>query len=205
MKKLILLAIILLSIGTALALTTDFLQIGDATSEDARISGFGPIEPDTHGGNWGGMVSSLELSPSDNKCRVAWEGTEGDTNEGRSAHITLDNPEKPCWKNSNKMCAKPAKTLILRVLDGQADDNFMVFAECGEKPKTCKDPTFLIYEYDGKNTGVKEEWKTHEIDMAGVPNWCRVKPMTFRIMATGNAWADRSTYGQLAIDYAELE
>jgi hypothetical protein len=203
-KILAFLAMSIFSIGTALAccqLATEFLQVGNEASESTHnLVGWGPIEPDTAGGNWGGMGSGLEPNPSDNKCRVTWATYEPDTNEGRSAYITLNIPEK-CGKDCDKNCGKPAKTLVLRVLDGQADDNFIVFVEC-EKPK--KDSTFLIYEFNA-DPSTAEVWKTHEIDLTSLPNWCRVKPMTFRIMATGNAWQSKSTYGQLAIDYAELK
>lgn len=244
-KKIIAMSFLLTLGSVAFAVTqlTDFLQLGDSSSETSHsISGFGPVEPTTHGGNWGGMGSSSETAPSDNLARVTWSGDEPDTNDGRSAYfttlpLTKDVTKQVChyewivkegisyckkmweyYKNHgwsiDKFCASyfgryccekkkvcvdvteqvavSASTLKLRVLDGQADDNFMVFFG-----KT------LLYEYDA-DVSTSEVWKTHTVDLTSLPENTRKTPMTFRIMATGNGWQYRSTYGQLGIDFVEL-
>lgn len=250
-KKIAFLAITILGIGLAAAvLTTDTADIGSDTTH--TLSGWGLPEPDTNGGYWGDLAN--DPASADKKCAVTWAGTEVDTNDGRSAYITLDNPQdtkQVCsykyklkdgcsyycnylWNKyshfgwslqkfctsyrdcctAERVCTevpveKAATTLTLRVLDGQADDNFMVFAKCG-------DTQTLIFEYNADNDHTSEVWKLHSIGLSSLPSSCRSNPMTFRIMATGDSW-DKGAYGrtkggntnqgygQLAIDYAKLE
>jgi len=51
----------------------DEIDIGDPVSEaNHDIAGWGPIEPETHGGTWGGIAED----PEDQTCRVIWSPTE---------------------------------------------------------------------------------------------------------------------------------
>lgn len=71
------------------------------------MAGWGPIEPATHGGNWGG------IAPDD--CRVMWEGTDPPNESLRCATITF----------TCDGCAFPTY-LEWRALDGQADDGYTI-------------------------------------------------------------------------------
>jgi fimbrial isopeptide formation D2 family protein len=85
----------------------DYVNIGDNASETGHnLYGFGPIEPATHGGGWGGA--------DDGNLRVIWSNQAPDDG-GRNASFTLDNP----YLN--------AKLLQLRVLNGIANDDFDVY------------------------------------------------------------------------------
>ena len=58
---------------------TDFVNIGDETSESTHsLSGWGPTEPATHGGGWGGACE-------DGNCRVVYE-----PNGDNAGTLTLD-------------------------------------------------------------------------------------------------------------------
>ena len=81
------------------------VDIGDPTSETqtgVAISGWGPVEPLTNGGNWGGQ-------PPDN-CRVVWESP-----DATSATVTY----------SYQSCVYPT-CLEWNALDGIADDSYTV-------------------------------------------------------------------------------
>ena len=99
----------------------DYVNIGDPASEGTHsLNGFGPIEPLTHGGGWGGA--------DDGNLRVAWSSQAPDDG-GRDASFTLDNP----YLN--------AKLLQLRVLDGAAvGDNFDVYVNSDKVYTYLSDP-----------------------------------------------------------------
>ncbi len=99
----------------------DYVNIGDNASEATHsLNGFGPIEPLTHGGGWGGA--------DDGNLRVAWSSQAPDDG-GRDASFTLDNP----YSN--------AKLLQLRVLDGAAvGDNFDVYVNSDKVYTYLSDP-----------------------------------------------------------------
>ncbi|RZN42783.1 MAG: DUF3344 domain-containing protein [Methanophagales archaeon ANME-1-THS] len=89
-----------------LTAVVDSVNIGDPASEAAHtLYGFGPIEPLTHGGGWGGA--------DDGNLRVIWTDDAPDDG-GRNARFILANP----YLN--------AKVLQLRVLNGIANDDFTV-------------------------------------------------------------------------------
>jgi hypothetical protein len=164
----------------------DFVDIGDANTETTHnLEGWGPIEPDTHGGGWGGIAT--DSSSPDKKTRVAWfkpaEGT-----DLRSASFTLN-----AGTSSENL-------LKLKVLDGVGDDSFAVYVN-----------NSFIYSYMGKNNpasggynlfgdaaGTGETWHIHQLY---VPYSAELK---ISVVSTAPAWTYFDTYGQLAVDWAEL-
>ena len=164
----------------------DFVDIGDGNTEATHnFEGWGPVEPDTHGGGWGSIAT--DSSSPDKKTRVAWfkpaEGT-----DLRSASFTLN-----AGTSSENL-------LRLKVLDGVSDDSFAVYVNDD-----------FIYSYMGKNNpasggynlfgdaaGSGEAWHIHQlyVPYSG--------PLKISVVSTAPAWGSFDTYGQLAIDWAEL-
>ncbi len=88
----------------------DYVDIGNPASEAGHaLTGWGPIEPDTHGGGWGGIGS--ESPPG--KCRTVWSPEEDDPVE-RWASLELD----------FGISDTETKCLTFRHLDGGSDDSF---------------------------------------------------------------------------------
>jgi hypothetical protein len=92
---------------TVKALTLiDGVNIGEPTSEAGHdLVGWGPIEPATHGGGWGGG--------DDGTIRTTWAPSIEDNDP--SASLTFDSTD---WFGT---------TLKLKVLDGMANDDFEVY------------------------------------------------------------------------------
>ncbi|MDD1653597.1 MAG: hypothetical protein LUQ64_03535, partial [Methanomicrobiales archaeon] len=163
-----------MTLFTRSASPVDSVDIGDTGSEAGNsLSGWGPIEPATSGGIWGGI----------DDARATW--VKGDS---RGASFTLD------------AGTSAQNELILRVLDGQADDSFMVFVN--------GDP---VYQYTAKNSplpgdgnyfgdpsGPEELWRDHRIYVAGSGT------LTISVAAMGDEWSGFDTYGQLGVDRADL-
>jgi hypothetical protein len=98
------------SAGTTLPDAHDYVDIGNPASETGHaLTGWGPIEPDTHGGGWGGIGG--ESPPG--KCRTIWSPEEDDPVE-RWASLELD----------FGISDTESKCLALRHLDGGSDDSF---------------------------------------------------------------------------------
>lgn len=110
----------------------DRVDIGDETSEAGHnLSWWGPIEPTTNGGGWGGIAPGT--------CRVIYAPTEDGENGNPEAYVTLDFGPEP---------VSGERYLVLRNLDGQANwDDFDVYLN-GNK---------YAY-YEGQTTS--EDWKT---------------------------------------------
>jgi hypothetical protein len=191
MKKLTILAIAALVLAMVLvpaaytAMPTpqllDFVDIGDPVDEigyDISEPDWGPPEPFTNGGGWGGIGAGM-------RCRVVWHAA-GDTS-GRSATLTLDT-------TANSITAK-ARHIVLRVLDGFADDSFNVYV------KNPGGDWALVYSYSDSSDS--EVWKVHDIYSfpAGKGQGTTIEIM---IEATGAAWSGFGKYGQLAVDWVEV-
>jgi len=89
-------------------------------------------------------------------------------------------------------CDEPIlETLVIRHLDGIADDSFDVMV--GAWP---------VYSYVDNTIG-DETWITTEIDLTQFEIEC-CGPHAIVITATGEAWQHQATYGQLGIDWIEL-
>ena len=128
---------------------TDQVNIGDPVSEVGHsLLGWGPIEPATHDGGWGGF-GPIGIGTGEN-CRAAWSPVEGGTPQPwASFKLQVPSHEKAAY-------------IELRVLDGQADDSF----------KVCVNNK-LKYTYVG-NLG-SEDWVVHHIDVAGMTGSLTVK------------------------------
>ncbi len=84
----------------------DYIDIGDPGSETGhKLKGWGPIEPATSLGNYGGV----------DDARVTWEPGAPDTKHARSASFMFKVPK-----------GFKATQIKLSVLDGLADDSFIV-------------------------------------------------------------------------------
>lgn len=82
------------------------VDIGTPTSEAGyNLQGWGPVEPTTHGGNYGGIATD-PLS-WDGLCRVIWDSSDDDP----SASLTF---------------STPVNSVTIRHLTGLADDSFNV-------------------------------------------------------------------------------
>ena len=151
---------------------SDFVDIGDSNSEDGHnLQGWGPKEPDSNPSNWGGMT------PGNEQCRMIWApGEDPPPPDHECATVDLDFGSD----------AGP-KRLVLRHLDGLADDSFDVYID-GLKV--------------GHYTDVSptEIWKTFILSVD--PSLTDVH--TVRLCATGNAWSSWNTYGQVAFDWIEV-
>jgi hypothetical protein len=115
----------------------DEVDIGDTTSEMGHnLNSWGPIEPLTHGGGWGGASSGI-LSTGDTDLRTTWAPSVSDNDP--SATLTLSTGEYI------------ATTLTIIALDGLADDSFDVYL--GDELVYC-------YDWSGDKT---EFWVEHGI------------------------------------------
>jgi hypothetical protein len=82
-----------------------YVDIGDETSEtQVAMAGWGPMEPATHGGTWGGIAPG--------NCRVIWDISDDDP----EATVTFTLPAT----------LEPGK-LKWKSLDGTADDSYEVY------------------------------------------------------------------------------
>jgi len=93
----------------------DYVDIGNPASEAGHaLTGWGPIEPDTHSGNWGGIGN--ESPPG--KCRTIWSPVEDQPVENW-ASLQLD----------FGVSDTESKCLKFRYLDGGSDDSFDTFID----------------------------------------------------------------------------
>lgn len=155
----------------------DRVDIGTESSETLHSAeGFGPIEPDTHGGTWGGIASD-SASP-DNKTRVVYASSaNGDGTD--EASFMLD-----FGMGGNVK-------LVFRLLDGSQDDNFEFYIDGVHVAGSG---------YDGQGGG--EEWILHEVPVEG--RLTSLHKITVKaacdpnICSVANWW---NTWGHAAIDY----
>lgn len=184
--------------------TVDFLQIGDVASEASHsISGWGPVEPDTHGGGWGDLANDVDKY-TDRKTRVVWNKINGDSDffSERSAEFTMTIAKRCAPLICNRQWLR-ADRLKIRYLDGQANDDFIVLW------KNPKGNWELIDVVVTDHANINEVWKIEEISLVDkIPAQYRIgggKQLTFEIVATGSAWSGFGTWGQVGIDYIWLE
>lgn len=173
----------------------DVVNLGDPTSETGHnLEGWGPIEPDTHGGNWGNISGEAgcdlpEGMACDKKLRTAYATDEPDHPEikGRMASVTLK-PEKKSWGLM--------RGVEMRVLDGIGNDDFLVFA------KDKFDRQIMVSKYISDES-TAEKWVVHNFQLE--PKfWLTPGPIELTIMATGSDWEQKKTYGQLGVDWIKL-
>ncbi len=153
----------------------------------ALLYGWGPEQPDTSGGGWGGYGGT------DQSTRVIWydeyEGYGEDPN-GRDAEIQI-------------LFTGSARTITYKHLDGIADDSFELYAYDKEYN------WFLIDWYDDQ--GGTEQWHERTVDLTKYmsPGECEIilggGYFVLKFVATGDMWdAGWSTYGQVAIDHITI-
>jgi hypothetical protein len=131
-----LLVILTLSVGASSSYTLlDSVDIGDLGSETGHnLNGWGPLEPVTHPGVWGGAT------PGSSRARtVYYSDLDGD-----KVCEYGDDPWAELVLNTNGYIAKE---LILSHLDGSADDSFDIYV----------DSTYIDH-YSGDLNG--EDWVT---------------------------------------------
>jgi len=170
------------------------VDIGDPDGSDSdavppenqpgiSISGWGPVRPGTLGGGYGGV----------DDCRVMWEernmdgsaydpGTDIETLRCATVTYTYDECVTPtCLEYSN--------------LDGQAvnEDGHDVFVD-----------GVHVFTYLDVGGPAGEIWYTQYIDLTGCNLPC-CNTHVVEFCATGAAWGSFAGYGQVAIDWVELE
>lgn len=178
----------------------DEINIGDPSSEAGHnLQNWGPIEPDTHGGNWGYCNHSGIILPkcSDGNCRVVSSVGTGDT-----ASFTLDLGGPADASNSSFK----ANRLVFYVLKGISfDDDFEIYID-GVKVYTFID--------DGNrnwNCG-NEWWQGHVLtdmdldDFFPVNGYWHVGGLrNVTIISTAPHWSGYNTYGQIGVTRIESE
>lgn len=194
----------------------DFVDIGDKDSEKGHgLVGWGPIEPDTHGGGWGELAAGgyPDLSSVDKKARVVWysdfDGNMRGTWDGYGCTPDspgdLNGPEALVsfsWKSG------AAHALVIRALDGFGDDSFTVDVRGagGEwiNVYTWNDATAKAA--GGAPTWwIPETWKIHRIDLTLYEGIGLGRgELEVLITSTAPAWIGWCPYGQLAVDRIEL-
>ncbi len=155
------------------------VDIGSETAEQgADMSGWGPVEPATSGGNWG------DFSETGEDCRVIWDAS----NDDPSATITLNRGVRP----------GAATAIRMMHLDGLADDSFDV------EVKDVHGRWILIGSWAGSPG--PEEWVVAEFALPNgkTLQLDRGRAVEIRLKATGQKWDGFSTYGQVAFDWIEL-
>ena len=178
MKKIITIYIILTlaMISTPVFAAKDIVleHIEAEDIEDAALS-WG-LKVSEHTGNYGGMNY-----PEDGRLV-----DDGDNMKGPAQYTFT-------WDHA------AAQTLIIRHLDGIADDSFNVEVE------NKKGKWILIGVYEDKYTS--EKWEITTFELKGGKNvmWAKgTGEMKIRIVRTAGDWSGYGTYGQLAIDWMEL-
>lgn len=147
------------------------------TEDGHNLLGWGPIEPDTHGGGWGGMNDNLGFSSPDQKCRVTWT-TGSDTSEASADFDTG---------------IVSQDFMGINVLDGLGDDSFEVYVgPAGGQLQ-------MVYSYvdQAPTWDDPEQWNTHFVDLSQVPD---VNPLCVQVVSTAPAWQYFDPYGQLGVD-----
>jgi hypothetical protein len=151
----------------------DFVNIGDPTSEVGHnLYGWGPIEPAHSGGTWGS-------AGEDGNCRVISSGYDDGTGMNNFldwAEFTMDFGDSP-----------GKKYLLLRHLDGYAQDSFYVYMDARGTPG---DGTEVFYWPDEQSHS--EVWRTAQIPLSltGVH--------TVYLLSDQPHWSGWDQFGQVA-------
>jgi hypothetical protein len=157
----------------------DFVNIGDPAGEAGHnLAGWGPIEPARSGGTWGG-------AGEDGNCRVISSGYDDGTGMNNFldwAEFTMNFGDSP-----------GTEYLLLRHLDGYAQDSFYVYIDA---PGTPGDGTEVFYWPDEQSQS--EIWRTAQIplDLTGVH--------TITLRSDQPHWSGWDQFGQVAFTWAEV-
>jgi hypothetical protein len=188
MKKLVVFVAVALLVcaGSAQAVPTLTVDLGTTAGETVpgvTLSNWGPIEPTTHNGGYGGFGSGGDnyVAPTtptvDHLCRTVWgylegSGTPGDpTDPATSASVTF---------------SVPIELVALRHLDGGSTDSFAVYVDGMQWGSNYNAPAPNPPKIYG------EQW--FETSFSGTPGY------TLTIVCTAGAGKYWNPYGQLGID-----
>jgi len=180
--------LMVLPVMAAQNVVLDRVDIGSETSDElAGMSGWGPVEPTEHGGNWGALSSGgyPDYSSADDLARVVWYHPDVGTDDPY-ATVTLDRGDT----------RGAAKAIRVRHLDGIADDSFDIYVIDNH------DNEQLIGSWAG-SPGT-ENWQVHEFTIPNDIDIGRGVPIVVKLVATGPSWSGFDTYGQVAFDWIEL-
>lgn len=145
---------------------SDFVDIGlEASEAGHNLIGWGDVWNLDGSSGWGGHAGDL---------RVVWEP--GGNEDAKEASLTMTS------KGKNK-------EIIIKHLDGFADDGFELFIN-----------EELIGTYVDDYSS--ETWV--ETAFSIPKKISNSHNIVVKIVATGDAWSGQGTYGQLAVDYIEL-
>jgi len=155
----------------------DSVNIGDSLDEAGHnLFGFGPIEPATHGGGWGGA--------DDGNLRVIWFNDSANPSD-----VLTQSPDENYASAQLSIPTNYIPTKIeVRLLDGIADDSFEIYLN-----------NDLVYTYSDQ--GSTETWETHEIDLSSMYLSGLVE---IKIKSTAPNWTGFDTYGQLGVSWINL-
>jgi|GEM_PF-741903 len=156
-------------------LFADAVDVGADDADEAAhgvgVGGWGPSEPETHGGNWAGIASN----PEDRTCRVVWEP--GSSDAERNATIYLNH-----GLNTSR------KDVLMNVLEGIAQDAFEIYLDE-------VDDRNLLYRYGGLHFTL-ETWVAHTVGYHATG----VHTVVFRATPTeDDPWSGFGTYGKVAV------
>ena len=153
------------------------VNIGDTASENNHnLFGWGPIEPDTHGGNWGGA--------DDGSLRCVWY------NDSANPSDIPTTPPDEEWAKLNISISEgfTAYRIYIRALDGLTNDSFEVLIE-----------DEIVFTYNDQETN--ETWKTHRINL--LPYELKGN-LEIKIRCLSTKWSNFDTWGQLAVSWIKL-
>jgi hypothetical protein len=175
----LLFALLLLAAPAALGkrdVILDSIDLGSAGTEAGReMWGWGRSGTDETGGGYGG------IGPGG--CRLVWDIAQN-PDDGPDAMVTLV-PDQGA-----------AKGLLLRHLDGLADDSFDLYVE--HSNGSWSYAGHYQDQYDA------EQWVESFFDISHV-KLGRGHAFQLEIVATGEPWSGFDTWGQLCIDWVGLQ
>lgn len=154
----------------------DSIDFGSAGDDAGRtLSGWGRSATDETGGGYG----SVGLGG----CRIVWDsGLGGDGS--RDAKVLLE-PGKGA-----------VKSLVIRHLDGLADDSFAIYVQ---RPNGS---WLHVGSYADQYSS--ENWLETTFDLSGYGFGRGRKEIGLKLESTGEAWSGFETWGQLCIDWLEV-
>ncbi len=179
MKKFLLFCVgVVLVITVSPALSAYIVDLGSGLNPSgAVLVGWGPVQPDTSGGNWGGFGSGNDnyTTPRpptwDYKCRTVWDPGEMDVVNANWAQIIFPG-------NIDKVTIRHLDGLAMDGVGG--GDDFEVYVDG------------VLWGNYVSNPATNEYWEFTEY--TGTPG------STLMIVSTNPQWTSFGGYGQLGID-----